>query len=242
MNEFLHEGHVIIKEQATSLAPYRKSNITFEQAAAVPNSAIIVLMNLRDKARPKPGQRVLINGAAGGVGTFAVQIAKSCGAEVTGVDSTEKLERLRSIGADQVIDYTREDFTKSSDRYDLIIDIPGNHSFTDCRRVLTPDGTYVLIGHDHYGQTGRHFLGSIPHFLKLMMLSKFVNQLSTINFSTPSKKELMVVLKELLEAGKLTPVIDRTFPLSEVPEAIRYLTEGNVKGKVVITVKHYNRD
>ncbi len=226
--------YVSVPEDVLALKP---ANITFEQAAAVPTSGLIVLLNLRDRAQVKPGQKVLINGAGGGVGTLAVQIAKAHGAKVTGVDSTEKLEMLRSIGADQVIDYTRMDFTQSSERYDLIFDIPGNHSLADCRRVLTPEGTYVLIGHDHFGKLGHRFMGSLPCFLKLIVLSPFVSQLPNISFSLPNKKELIAVLKEFLEAGKLTPIIDRTYPLSEVPEAIRYLKEGHVQGKVVITVE-----
>lgn len=233
VNGGAYAEYVSVPEDVLALKP---ANVTFEQAAAVPTSALIVLLNLRDKAQVKPGQNVLINGAGGGVGAFAVQIAKANGAKVTGVDSTEKLGMLRSIGADRVIDYTQEDFTQRSERYDLIVDIPGNHSFTDCRRVLTPTGTYVLIGHDHFGKVGRHFLGSIPYFFKLMLISFFVSQLPAVNFSMPPKKELMAVLKELLKAGKLTPFIDRTYPLNKVPEAISYLQEGNVQGKIVITV------
>jgi NADPH-dependent curcumin reductase CurA len=174
--------------------------------------------------------------ARGGVGTLAVQIAKAYGAEVTGVDNTKKLEMVRSLGADHVIDYTQEDFTQSGRRYDLIFDIPGNHPFSDCRRVLTPDGKYVLIGHDRFGQGAGRWFGSLPRVLKLVALSPFVSQMPTPNFSMPDKKNQMVVLKELLEDGKITPVIDRTYPLSEVPEAIRYLEEGHAQGKVVITV------
>jgi len=220
INGGAYAEYVSVPEDVLAQKP---GNITFEQAAAGPTSALIVLLNLREKAQVKPGQKVLINGAGGGVGVFAVQIAKAYGAEVTGVDSTEKVEMLHSIGADKVIDYTREDFTQSSKSYDLIVDIPGNHSFSKCRRVLTPEGTYVMIGHDHYGKVGRRFLGSIPHFLKLMLMSPFVSQLPARNFSMPPKKELMAVLRELLEAEKLTPYIDRTYPLSQVPEAIRYL-------------------
>ena len=230
--------YVSVPEDTLALKP---ANVTFEQAAAVPTSGLIVLWNLRDAAQVKPGQKVLINGAGGGVGTLALQIAKAYGAKVTGVDSTEKLDMVRSLGADHVIDYTQENFTQSSERYDLIVDIPGNHSLTDCRRVLTPKGIYVLIGHDHFGKLGHRFLGSLPRFLKLMVMSPFVSQLPNMSFSLPTKKDSMAVLKEFLEAGKLTPIIDRTYPLSEVPEAIRYLKEGHAQGKVIITLEHNDK-
>ena len=168
---------------------------------------------------------------------LAVQLAKAYGAEVTGVDNTKKPEMVRSLGADHVIDYTVEDFTQSGERYDLIFDVPGNHPFSACRRVLTPDGKYVLIGHDRYGQGAGRWFGSVPRVLKLVALTAFVSQMPKPNFSLPDKNDQMAVLKELLEAGKITPVIDRTYPLSEVPEAIRCLEEGHVQGKVVITVR-----
>ena len=155
---------------------------------------------------------------------------------MTGVDNTKKLEMVHSLGADHVIDYTQEDFTQGGRRYDLIFDIPGNYPFSDCRRVLTPDGKYVLIGHDRFGQGAGRWFGSLPRVLKLVALSPFMGQMPTPNFSMPDKKNQMVVLKELLEDGKITPVIDRTYSLSEVPKAIRYLEEGHVQGKVVITV------
>lgn len=230
--------YVSVPEDALALKP---ANVTFEQAAAVPTSGLILLLNLRDGTQVKLGQKVLINGAGGGVGTLAVQIAKAHGAEVTGVDSTEKLDMLRSIGADQVIDYTQEDFTQSSERYDLIVDIPGNHSLSECRRALTTKGTYVLIGHDHFGKSGHFFLGSLPRFLKLMVMSPFVSQLPDLSFSLPSKKDSMAVLREFIEDGKIIPVVDRTFPLNEVPEAIRYLQEGHARGKVIITVEHNSK-
>ncbi len=223
--------YVSVAEDALALKP---PNVTFEQAAAVPTSGLIALENLR--GRVQPGQRVLVNGAGGGLGTFAVQLARSYGADVTGVDSTSKLDMIQSIGADQVIDYTQEDFTQSGERYDLILDIPGNHSMSELRRALTPEGTYVLIGHDGFGASGGRLLGSgIPGFLKLLMLSSFVSQ--DLGLRTPKEtKDPLFVLKELLEAGKVTPVIDRTYPLSKVPEAIRYLEEGHAQGKIVITV------
>jgi NADPH:quinone reductase-like Zn-dependent oxidoreductase len=222
-----------VPEDQLALKP---ANISFEQAAAVPTSGLIALQGLHEYGQIQPGQKVLINGAAGGVGAIAVQLAKAYGADVTGVDSARKLDLVRSLGADQVIDYTQEDFTQSGKRYHLIVDIPGNHSFSECRRALTPKGTYVLIGHDHFGKQGDRFLGGLPRGLKQIAMSPFVSQLPDLSFSTPSKRDSMAVLKEFLEAGKLTPVIDRTYPLSEVPEAIRYLEEGQARGKVVITV------
>ncbi len=220
-------------EDALALKP---ANVTFEQAAAVPTSALIALPSLRAGGEIEAGQKVLVNGAGGGVGAIAVQLAKAFGADVTGVDSASKLDMVRSIGADHVIDYTQEDFTRRGERYDLIFDIPGNHSLSACRRALKPTGTYVLIGHDSYGKGMRRWVGLLPRMLKLMAMSPFVSQLGDLRFSMPAKKESMALLKELLESGKLTPHIDRTYPLSEVPEAIRYLQEGHVKGKVVITV------
>jgi NADPH:quinone reductase-like Zn-dependent oxidoreductase len=225
--------YVAVAEDQLALKP---TNITSEQAAAIPTSGLIALQGLRHQGQLQPGQKVLINGAGGGVGTIAVQLAKAYGAEVTGVDSTEKLDLLRSLGADQVIDYTQEDFTQGGERYDLIVDVPGNHSFSECRRALSPKGTYVLIGHDHFGKLGHRFVGSLPRVLKLVALSPFVSQLPELRFSMPTKKDSMAVLNELLEAGKITPVIDRTYPLSEVVEAIRYLEEGHTQGKVIITV------
>ena len=225
--------YVSVSEDGLVLKPV---DITFEQAAAVPTSGLIALQGLRHQVQVQPGQKVLINGAGGGVGTIAVQLAKAYGAEVTGVDSTGKLDMVRSLGAEQVIDYSQEDFTQGGERYDLIVDVPGNHSFSECRRALSPKGTYVLIGHDHFGKLGHRFLGSLPRVSKLIVMSPFVSQLPELSFSMPTKKESMAVLKELLEAGKLTPVIDRTYPLSEAPEAIRYLEEGHTQGKVLIIV------
>jgi NADPH:quinone reductase-like Zn-dependent oxidoreductase len=213
----------------------KPAGLTFEQAAAVPTSGSIAVQGVRDEGRVHSGQTVLINGAGGAVGTFAVQLAKGYGADVTGVDATGKLDVLRSIGADRVIDHTQEDFTKSGERYDLILDIPGNHSWSDLRRALTPEGTYVLIGHDQYGSAGHRWFGSLGRFAKLLVISPFVSQLHPFR-GTKDPGDRLVILKELIEAGKLTPVIDRTFPLSEVPEAIRYLESGQAVGKVVITV------
>jgi NADPH:quinone reductase-like Zn-dependent oxidoreductase len=225
--------YVSVPEDSLALKP---ANITFEQAAAVPTSGLIALQNLPNEGWLHPGKRVLVNGAGGGVGALTVQLAKAYGANVTGVDNTKKLEMVRSLGADQVIDYTKEDFTQSGERYDLIFDIPGNHPFSACRRVLALNGKYVLIGHDRFGQGAGRWLGSIPRVLKLVALSPFMSQMPTPKFSMPDKKNHLVVLKQLMETGKLTPVIDRTYSLGEVPEAIRYLAEGHAQGKVIITV------
>jgi NADPH:quinone reductase-like Zn-dependent oxidoreductase len=210
--------------------------LTFEQAAAVPTSATIALQGVRSQGHVRPGQRVLVNGAGGGVGAFAVQLAKAYGADVTAVDSTRKLDMMRSIGADRVIDYMRQDFTRSGERYELIVDIPGNHSIADCRRSLTTEGTYVLIGHDRFGDQGGRWIGTaLGRFFKLLVMTPFVSQRMSPWVSKEAKKPI-TVFQELIEAGKLTPAVDRTFPLSDVPEAIRYLAEGDVLGKIVITV------
>ncbi len=213
----------------------KPAGLTFEQAAAVPTSGSIAVQGVRDEGRIRAGQHVLINGAGGAVGTFAVQLAKAHGANVAGVDAPGKLDMLLSIGADRVVDYTREDFTRSGERYDVILDIAGNHLWPDIRRAITPEGTFVLIGHDHYGASGHRWFGSLGRFAKLLVISPFVSQLHPLR-GAKDPGDRLVVLKELIEAGRLTPVIDRTFPLSEVPEAIRYLESGQVVGKVVITV------
>jgi NADPH:quinone reductase-like Zn-dependent oxidoreductase len=210
-------------------------NLTFEQAAAVLTSGPIAVQGIRDEGRVQPGQKVLINGAGGGVGTTAVQLAKAYGADVTAVDSTAKLEMLRSIGADRVLDYTKEDFTRRAERYDVILDIAGNHPWSELKRALTPEGTYVLIGHDQYGGSGHRWFGSLGRFFRLMVIAPFVSHLHPFR-GAKDPGDRLVVLKELIESGKITPVIDRTFPLSEVPEAIRYLESGKAQGKIVITV------
>jgi NADPH:quinone reductase-like Zn-dependent oxidoreductase len=213
----------------------KPANVTFEQAAAVPTAGYITLLNLPSE-RLRPGQRILVNGAGGGVGTIAVQLAKAHGAHVTGVDHTGKLDLIHSLGADDVIDYTREDFTRGAQRYDLIFDVPGNHRLADCQRVLNPDGTYVLIGHDHFGHVGRRWLGSLPRFAGLVARSLFDRHLRRGGSARPSKKEAMATLRAHLEAGQLTPVIDRTFPLGQAGDAVRYLADGGGVGRVVLTV------
>jgi len=205
-------------------------NLTFEQAAAVPLAAGAALQGLRDTGNLQKGQKVLINGGSGGVGTFAVQVAKSFGAEVTGVCSTRNVDLVRSIGADHIIDYTREDFTRGGQRYDLIFDLVGNHSVWDCKRVLTPKGTLVLSS----GEGGRWF-GPVGRLIWALMLSLFVSQ-SLRPLAAKQSKEDLAVLKELIESGKVTPAIERTYPLSETPEAMRYFGEGHARAKIVIAL------
>ena len=209
----------------------KPNNVTLEQAASVPIAAFTALQGLRDKGQIQPGQRILINGAAGGVGTFAVQIAKSFGADVTGVCSTRNVDMVRSLGADRVIDYTQEDFTKSGQRYDLIFDTVGNHSLLACKRVLNPKGTYIAVG----GPSSRWMIGPLASAITAPVLSRFVDR-KFVTFLAKGSKEDLIVMHELMEAGKVTPVIDKRYRLSEVPEAIRYMEEGHARGKVVITL------
>jgi NADPH:quinone reductase-like Zn-dependent oxidoreductase len=209
----------------------KPANLTFEQAAAVAISGSTALQAVREKGHVEPGQEVLIIGASGGVGTYAVQLAKAYGAEVTGVCSTTKVDMVRSIGADHVIDYTQADFVDGEQRYDVILDIGGNRSLSHLRRALTRKGTLVLVG----GEEGGRWLGGMDRQLRMLLLSPFVGQTLRSLISKENHEDL-IVLKELIEAGKVTPVIDRTFPLTEVPKAIRYMEEGHACGKVVITV------
>ena len=220
--------YVCARENALALKP---AGMTFEQAAAVPQAAVMALQGLRDKGQIQPGQKVLINGAGGGVGTFAVQIAKSFGAHVTGVDSTRKLDMVRSIGADQVIDYTGEDFTKNGRHYDLILDVAAYHSIFDYKRALSPGGIYVMVG------------GSSARIIQVMLLGPLISMTGSKKMGILGLKQNkdLAFLKELFEAGKVVPVIDRRYPLSELPEALRYFGEGHAGGKVVITVGHNNK-
>ena len=218
--------YVTVREdRALVLKP---TNMTFAQAASVVIGGITALQALRDKGKIEPGQKVLINGASGGVGTFTVQIAKSFGAEVTGVCSTRNVDLVRSIGADHVIDYTQEDYTRNGQRYDLIIDNVGNHSLSANRRVLTPDGTLVIVG----GPKG-NWLGPLMGPIQALMLSPFMGQ-EFVTIMAELRKDDLAILSDLMQAGKVTPVIDRRYRLSEVPAAIRYLEEGHAQGKVVI--------
>jgi NADPH:quinone reductase-like Zn-dependent oxidoreductase len=208
----------------------KPNNVTFEQAASLPIAAFTALQGLRDKGHIQPGHKVLINGAAGGVGTFAVQIAKSFGAEVTGVCSARNVDMVRSIGADQVINYTQQDFTKGAQRYDLILDCIGNHSLAACRRILNPKGMYIQVG----GSTGRWMIGLLARLIAALVLSWFVSQ-KLVMVGAKSSKQDLAILHDLLRSRKLTPVIDKRYSLSEVSEAIRYLETGHARGKVVIT-------
>lgn len=212
------------------LAP-KPTTLTFEQAAGVPISACTALQGLRDKGKVQPGQKVLIIGAAGGIGSFAVQLAKVFGADVIGVCSTTKADLVRSIGADDVIDYTRDDFADGTRHYDLILDTAGLRSLSHLRRALTPNGTLVIIG----GEGGGRWFGGLDRNLRAGMMSPFVRQRLRM-LTWKERKEDIQFLKELIEAGKATPIIDKTSSLSEVPEAIRHLEEGHAQGKVVITV------
>src|SRR6266705_1020657 len=220
---------------ADRAAVLKPANVTFEQAGSVAIAALTALQGLRDKGHIQTGQKVLINGASGGVGTFAVQIAKAFGADVTGVCSTRNVDLVKSIGADRVIDYTKEDFTKTDQRYDMIYDLVGNHPLSECRRVLNPKGKYVLIGGG--GANESRWLGpGLTHAFKAMVLSKFVSQQMGMMMADPSQKDL-TVLADLMQSGKVKAIIDRTYKLAEVPEAIRYLEEGHARGKVVITLE-----
>ncbi len=221
--------YLCAREDALALKP---ANVTFEQAAAVPLAAVTALQGLRAKGQIQAGQKVLIYGAGGGVGTFAVQIAKSFGAEVTGVCSTRNVDMVRSIGADHVIDYTQEDFTKNGQRYDFIFAVNGYHSIFDYKRALSPAGVYVMIG------------GSNAHLVQAMFLGPWISmtgrqKMGSMGVAKPNQQDL-VFMKELLEAGKVVPVIDRRYPLRETAEALRYLETGHTQGKVVITVEQNN--
>ena len=211
-----------VPEDKLAMAP---TNLTLEQAAAVPSAAMAALHGLRNQANVQPGQAVLVNGASGGVGTFAVQIAKALGAEVTGVCSTRNVELVRSLGADHVIDYTKEDFTQGGRRYDLILDNVGSRSFADCRRALTPEGI-------HLPNTGH---GGMTYVIKAYLLSAIMRQHARPFLSVPNAEDLSY-LRDLIEAGKVRPVVDRTYPLPETREAFRYLEEEHAQGKVVVTM------
>jgi NADPH:quinone reductase-like Zn-dependent oxidoreductase len=219
---------VAVPEDALVRKP---AKLSFEQAAAVPVAALTALQGLRDKGRIQPGQQVLVNGASGGVGTFAVQIAKASGAEVTGVCSTRNLDMVASLGADQVIDYTQEDFTRTDRRYDLLLDVAGSRSWSACRRVLTPRATLVLVG----ALKGNRLLGPLGHIVKVRLASLRASQ-RVIFFISKANDQDLVVLQQLLEAGTVTPVVERSYPLSDAADALRYLGEGHAQGKLVITV------
>ncbi len=210
--------------------------VTFEQAASAPVPAFTALQGLSDKGHIQPRHKVLINGAGGGVGTFAVQIAKSFGAEVTGVCSTRNVEMVRSLGADQVIDYTQEDFTKNVQRYDLFFDCVGNPSLSACRRVLNPKGIYIMVG----DRSGRGMIGLLSRLIGALVLSWFVSQKSVTFLARPNQEDL-TIMRDLMATGKVTPVIDKRYTLREVPDAIRYLAKGHARAKVVITLASDNK-
>ena len=213
----------------------KPANITFEQAGSVGVAGLTALQGLRDQGKIQPGQKVLINGASGGVGTFAVQIAKAFGAEVTAVCSSRNLEQARSMGAEHVIDYTKEDFTQGDQHYDLIFDNVGNHSIAERRRILTPNGICVLAG---MGSAGKHE-GQLPRIagnLKAFVVSPFISQKFKMYIAKTLQADL-IVLRDLMQEGKLTPVIDRQYPMTETAEALRYLEEGHARGKVVVTME-----
>src|SRR5207248_8334931 len=224
----------VCRRAVGAVAP-KPAGLTFEQAASINIAGITALQGVRDKGKVQPGQKVLINGASGGVGTFAVQIAKSFGAEITGVCSTRNVELVQSLGADHVIDYTKEDFAKGDQHYDVILDNVGNHSLSEYRRLLTPNGIYVLIGGGGVNEQG--FLGGLAKALNAAIYSRFVKQNMGMMMADPSTKDL-TLLADMVQSGKIKPVIDRTYKsLSEVPEAIRYVEEGHARGKVVITAE-----
>jgi len=222
--------YVVATDKALALKP---ANLTFEQAASLPVAAITALQALRDHGKIQPGQKVLINGASGGVGTFAVQIAKSFGAEVTGVCSGRNAEMVRSLGADHVIDYTKEDFTKRAERYHLILDNVGSQPLSGFRRVLAPTGRYIVVGGG--GVNDSRWAGPMIGVAKMLMLKPFVSQEMKMMLAEMNRKDL-TVLADLIQVGKVKPVIDRTYTFSQLPEAIAYLEEGHARGKVVLTV------
>ena len=215
--------YVCAREDELVLKP---ASMSFEQAAAIPQAGVLALTGLRDKKQIQPGQKVLINGAGGGVGTFAIQMAKSFGAEVTGVDHTSKLDLMRSLGAVRVIDYTKEDFTQAGERYDLVLDVTAHRSMFAYSRVLNPTGTYVMIG------------GSVPRIFELLFIAPWIALTTKKRMGILAHKQNkdMAFLIELFETGKIQPVIDRRYTLEEIPEAIRYLGEGHARGKLVITM------
>ena len=221
--------YVCVREER-AVVP-KPSNVTFEEAAAVPVAALTALQGLRDKGRLQVGQKVLINGASGGVGTYAVQIAKALGAEVTGVCSTRNVDVARSLGADHVVDYTKVDFTRTDARYDLLLDVAGSRSWSDCKRVLEPNAIDVVVG----AAKGTRLLGPLSHVGKTRMAALRSTQ-KVVFFIAKFNKEDMVVLRDLLETGSITSVIDRRFELAEIADALRYLGEGHAQGKVVVTI------
>ena len=237
----LEPGDEVFGAKSGALAEYvcvrdavvkKPANITFEEAAGVGVAAITALQGLRDKGQLQAGQQVLINGASGGVGTFAVQIAKALGAEVTGVCSTANVELVRSLGADHVVDYTAEDFTRSDRRYDLVLDVAGSRSWSELRRVLKPQAQVVIIG----APKGSRLLGPLGHIVKLRLASLLRGSQKAAFMIAKTNRADMEILRELIESGKIKPVVDRSYPLAETAEAFRYLGAGHARGKIVVTV------
>jgi len=216
------------------LLALKPSTVTFEQAASVPTAGYIALLNLPGLREVGAGRRVLVNGAGGGVGTLVVQIAKAHGAHVTAVDTTGKLPMLRALGADDVVDHTREDVTRRGGRYDLVVDVPVTRGFRAWRRLLGDDGRYVPIGHDHYGRVGGRLLGQVPYFLTLLSLGRLDRHLRAPAAPRPTKSDAIEVLRRLLETGALTPPVDRVYPLEQVREAFHHLMEDELHGKVIL--------
>lgn len=212
----------------------KPEGITFEQAASVPTAGMIAIFCLRGLLWVEPGQRILINGAAGGVGSQAIQLAKARGAFVVGVDHTAKLDFMRSLGADDVVDFTRDDVTRRGERFDLILDVASTLRLADCRRILRADGVYQTVGHDHDGASGRRALGSLPRVLGLMARARFDRHLPRPSFQGLDKRRAMEILSTSIQAGELTPVVGRTFPLAEVPAALLALQAGHVCGRIVV--------
>ena len=238
--EGIRPGDEVYGGRSGSLAEYvcvrtgvalKPANLSFEQAAAVPVAAVTALQALRDNGRVEEGQRVLVNGASGGVGTFAVQLAKAFGAEVTGVCSTDKVELVRSLGADRVVDYTEDDFSRDRERYDLILDIAGSRPWSAYKRVLNPEGTLVIVG----GSKKNRLLGPLGHVIKIRLASVPGSRRTTFFIAKITRPDLELI-RELIEAGKVQPVVERTYALSDVADAFSYLGEGHAHGKLVVTV------
>lgn len=230
-NSGAYAEYVAVPEALLAKVP---DGVSMEAAASVPTSGVIALQNLRDLERTGPGRSVLVNGAGGGVGSIAVQVLKGRGARVTAVDTARKAEMLRALGADEVVDFRKEDFTRRDAAYDLVFDVPGDRPFSEVRRVLRPDGRYVAIGHDKWGAAGRGVLGLLPHFMKLLLMGRFVGQLGRPAGPPLSRADAVIHLRDLLADGTLTPRVDRTYPLEDVAEAFRYVMSEEPLGKVLL--------
>lgn len=237
VNGGAYAEYVAVNQDSLALKP---GNVSFEQAASVPTAGYIVYLNLEGGRAIRSGMDVLVNGAGGGVGSLALQMIKALHGRVTAVDHTTKLEMLRNLGADEVIDYTREDFTRRGVQYDIVFDIPGNFSLKDCLRAVKSDGRYIPIGHDDYGKKGTSTFGQLPYFLSLGLRGRFQKQLPGMSLQMPEKPEVMKLLRKLLAEGQLTPLIAKTFPLNQVQDAIRLMVDGNPHGKVMLAPWKFN--